>query len=50
MGSVARKHRRWLPVSEQRQLCIACRRPILFGERCEGCKRELRQRQRRKPR
>jgi hypothetical protein len=30
--------------------CIGCRRPIVYGERCEGCKRELRLRQRRKRR
>jgi hypothetical protein len=30
--------------------CIACRRPITYGERCEGCKQVLRQRKRRKPR
>ena len=28
--------------------CIGCRRPILYGERCEGCKRQLRARKRRK--
>jgi hypothetical protein len=30
--------------------CLGCKRPIFYGERCEGCKRELRKRQRRKPR
>jgi hypothetical protein len=30
--------------------CIGCRRRIVWGERCESCKRELRQRKRRKPR
>jgi hypothetical protein len=34
----------------ERARCITCQRPIVWGERCEGCKRELRQRQRRKPR
>jgi hypothetical protein len=28
--------------------CLGCRRPIVRGERCEGCKKRLRQRQRRK--
>jgi cellulose synthase/poly-beta-1,6-N-acetylglucosamine synthase-like glycosyltransferase len=28
--------------------CKGCRRPIVYGERCETCKRTLRQRQRRK--
>jgi hypothetical protein len=28
--------------------CLGCRRPIVHGERCEDCKRRLRQRQRRK--
>ena len=30
--------------------CIACKRRIAWGERCEGCKRNLRDRQRRKRR
>jgi len=30
--------------------CIACKRRIAWGERCETCKRELRGRKRRKPR
>jgi hypothetical protein len=30
--------------------CVACRRRIVWGERCESCKRELRQRKRRKRR
>jgi hypothetical protein len=30
--------------------CAGCRRPVVFGDRCEDCKRELRKRQRRKPR
>jgi hypothetical protein len=30
--------------------CVKCRRPITWGERCEDCKRELRQRRMRKPR
>ena len=30
--------------------CVGCRRPIAWGERCESCKQELRQRKRRKPR
>ena len=30
--------------------CIACKRRIAWGERCETCKQELRQRQRRKRR
>jgi hypothetical protein len=38
------------PRRERRLVCIACRRPILWGERCETCKRDLRRRQARKPR
>jgi hypothetical protein len=30
--------------------CLACHRPILWGERCETCKRELVKRRKRKPR
>jgi hypothetical protein len=30
--------------------CIGCQHPIAYGERCEGCKRKLRDRKRRKPR
>jgi hypothetical protein len=30
--------------------CVACHRPIVYGDRCEDCKRRVRQRQRRKPR
>jgi hypothetical protein len=30
--------------------CLGCRRVIVYGERCEGCKQELRQRRKRKPR
>jgi hypothetical protein len=30
--------------------CVACQRPIFWGERCEGCKRELVKRRKRKPR
>jgi hypothetical protein len=30
--------------------CIGCKRSIVWSDRCEVCKRELRQRQRRKPR
>jgi hypothetical protein len=30
--------------------CLGCHRPIFYGDRCEACKRELRQRRRRKPR
>jgi hypothetical protein len=30
--------------------CIGCKRHIVWGERCESCKQELRQRKRRKPR
>jgi predicted amidophosphoribosyltransferase len=33
-----------------RHRCLACKQPISYGERCEGCKRELRQRHKRKPR
>jgi len=33
-----------------RRLCVACRRPIYYGDRCEGCKRDLTARRRRKPR
>jgi hypothetical protein len=36
--------------SRRDQRCIGCKRSIVWGERCEDCKRELRQRQRRKPR
>jgi len=30
--------------------CVGCRRTIFYGERCQDCQRDLRQRQRRKPR
>jgi hypothetical protein len=30
--------------------CVACHRAIVYGDRCEDCQRELRQRRRRKPR
>jgi hypothetical protein len=38
------------PGWEVRRRCLACHRPIVYGERCENCKRELRERKRRKPR
>jgi hypothetical protein len=34
----------------ERQRCVKCGRPIVYGERCPPCARDLRQRQRRKPR
>jgi hypothetical protein len=48
MGRTAHDHRRWLPLAERQQRCIGCHRAILWGDRCEDCKRKLRQRQRRK--
>jgi hypothetical protein len=36
-------HRRGGPLR-----CLGCKRRIVWGERCEDCKRLLRQRQRRK--
>jgi hypothetical protein len=36
--------------SKGRNRCIACQRPIVWGERCESCKQELAARKRRKPR
>jgi phage head maturation protease len=36
--------------SRGEQRCLSCKRRIAWGERCESCKQELRQRQRRKPR
>jgi hypothetical protein len=36
--------------SKGRNRCIACQRPIVWGDRCENCKRELAARRRRKPR
>jgi hypothetical protein len=30
--------------------CVACKRRIVWGDRCESCKRELAARKRRKPR
>jgi hypothetical protein len=30
--------------------CIACQRPIIYGDRCQDCRNKLRQRKRRKPR
>ena len=36
--------------SKGRNRCIACQRPIVYGDRCETHKQELRQRRRRKPR
>jgi predicted nucleic acid-binding Zn ribbon protein len=50
MRHAGRNHRIWLPQAERHLTCIACRRPIAYGERCESCKHELRKRQRRKPR
>ena len=51
MARSARDHRRWLPLAErQRHDCVGCRRPIIYGERCQDCQRQLRLRKRRKPR
>jgi hypothetical protein len=36
--------------SRRDQRCLACKRRIAWGERCEDCKRELAARRRRKPR
>jgi len=36
--------------SKVTQRCLSCKRRIVWGDRCEKCKRELRDRQRRKPR
>jgi hypothetical protein len=30
--------------------CVGCKKPIVYGDRCEACKRELRRRVARKPR
>jgi hypothetical protein len=30
--------------------CIACKRHIVYGDRCQDCREQLRQRKRRKPR
>jgi hypothetical protein len=38
------------PSAGIRNRCIGCHRFIVYGERCETCKRELRERKRRKPR
>jgi hypothetical protein len=38
------------PSATRKRGCIGCRRPIVYGDRCEDCKRRVRQRQRRKPR
>jgi hypothetical protein len=38
------------PSAGRRHRCIACKRAILYGERCEDCKQVLRVRKRRKPR
>ena len=35
--------------SQRDQRCLACKRRIAWGERCEDCKRELAARRRRKP-
>jgi hypothetical protein len=43
------KHAGWNLRGEQ-QRCVKCLRPIVWGQRCETCKRELRRRQARKPR
>jgi hypothetical protein len=31
-------------------VCLGCQRPIVYGDRCQRCQHELRQRKRRKPR
>jgi predicted amidophosphoribosyltransferase len=38
------------PKHGKRQHCLGCQRPIVYGDRCPDCQRELRQRKRRKPR
>jgi hypothetical protein len=36
--------------SKARSRCIACTRPIVYGDRCQDCRDKLRQRKHRKPR
>jgi hypothetical protein len=43
------KHAAW-DLRGERQRCRKCGVPILFGDRCQTCQRELRKRRRRKPR
>jgi hypothetical protein len=38
------------PPRVYRRGCIACRRPIFYGERCDACQKRLRLRRNRKPR
>jgi hypothetical protein len=38
------------PSGGRQQRCIGCKQRILYGERCETCKRALIKRKRRKPR
>jgi hypothetical protein len=40
----------WVPRKERAARCIACHRPIVYGERCPSCEKRLRQRRKRKPR
>jgi hypothetical protein len=30
--------------------CLGCHKPIVYGDRCQRCQQELRQRRKRKPR
>jgi hypothetical protein len=47
---MASKHHINVRIGREQGRCIGCKRRIVWGERCEDCKRELAARRRRKPR